>query len=235
MQKEIHQEIELLNKYPFPPVSIPYTNRHYLPDEKEVRLWSRTVHVPALVTPRATYRVREDYYNVFELYSREDVTIPDLRLIGIDVIVFDVEEHGEFAVVYEPLTKKQHRIYFKMLRMRNDNEPYLPSSWTYPNAQRYYECGTEIASSYESKAKRFKIILTRNNEWKIWLKTTFKNPKRDTYTLQICDLRECLEACLTLLSLRYGFWSEEEINIFNALAQNKEYSIPEVERMLNEF
>jgi hypothetical protein len=229
----MHRELELLANYPFPQSSIPYIERHYLPSSKEEKLWSRTIHVPMLVTPRATYRVREDYYNVFELYSQENVTIPDARLIGADVIVFDVEDKGEFAIIYEPITKKKHRIYFKMLRMRNENEPYLPCTWVYPNAVKYYGCGIAFQTDWKSPERRFTIKLTKKNEWEIKVKTTFSNYKHDVFTFQISDLRECLLAGLTLLSLRYGFWSEEEITLFNVVAQNKEYNLPEIELMLN--
>ena len=126
----------LCTQYGFGMPTQNYSNARYLPDEWEDILWSSEVLVPRAVLPRLSYRIREDYYKVKEIYdikSKQKISMPNDRFLGTDIIVSAVD--GDFAIVKEHTTGIEHRIYYKFLRMLKQGEPFVPNKWVFRKAQ----------------------------------------------------------------------------------------------------
>lgn len=213
----------------------PFNNTPYIKTAYEDALWSGRVRVPKKLCEGASYRVREDYYNIEEIYYRKDVELPDLRLIGTDVRIHKVDAAGEFGIIKNVRTGTKSKIYFKLLRQLNQGERFTPNPWYYYTGMVFVAPRRVVKPDFEPFV-RFNLYLHKA-QWSISVRVA-KTDRSGKFTV-VTNKRKSndLEALLWegLLSIQevYGYWNDSEIQIYDAIASGTVLELPLVQKCLD--
>ncbi|MGL5190413.1 MAG: hypothetical protein ACRC7S_12285 [Cetobacterium sp.] len=213
--------------------TVPYCSAKYLPNTWEDILWSTSVVVPRVVIPRLSYRIREDYYKVKEIYSDDDVRVPHERLIGTDIIVSKVE--GKFVIVEEYETGIRHKIFYKFLRVLLPGEPFMPNKWVFRRGSEGGLAKRVIVESKVGDVPRFKLSLGLSN-WKLHMSViVLRNGKKSfqTFNRVFDSVEEAVVEGLAWVIEEYGQYNASEISLYDSLINKTTKAHPYIESILN--
>lgn len=227
----------LLKIYKFPKPVLKYDDSRYIPNREEELLWSREIIVPHKLIPRVAYRIREDYYKVVEIYTREDVTVPNMRLVGTDVFIHHIDESGEFAYVVECRTKAQHKVYFKFFRILQPGEFFNPNTWAIYSSFSDYMFKKTIPRNASRGAIRFNLEL-KNDAWYDTVKIAKEaergyKPRYLSIRNYNRDLHEAVLNGLCWLMEDTGYWNTAEQELYNLTVEGDLFRHPIVQRALD--
>lgn len=215
--------------------SSPVSYDPYIPNEKEERLWSRLVKVPKRPYARLCYRVREDYYKVTEIYTDKNIEVPDIRLIGTDIIVHHTDPDGTFAYVVELETKVEHKIYFKFLRMLAPEEVFIPNKWV------FYTCKVSIApkkliEDYSKPKIRFKVEMRGSLIILMMYRSSLnvlENNRQILYCYSSEDLETLLIEAIVWVIEDRGYLTPQELRLYNDIICGRIFENLFVQEILN--
>ncbi|MGL5712585.1 MAG: hypothetical protein ACRCX2_06160 [Paraclostridium sp.] len=213
--------------------TIPHCSTKYPPNTWEDILWSTTVVVPRVVIPRLSYRIREDYYKVKEIYTEDNIKVPHERLIGTDVFVSRVE--GDFAIIEEYETKIVHRIFYKFLRVLQPGEPFMPNKWVFRRGSEGGLAKRVIAETKAGDLPRFRLSLELNT-WKLQVHIiVLRNGKKSyqTYTRSFDNVENAVVEGLAWVIEEYGQYNTSEVSLYDSLITKTTKSHPYIESILN--
>lgn len=213
----------------------PLDNTPYIKTAYEDLLWSGNVHIPKKLYEGLSYRVREDYYNVEEIYYRKDVELPDLRLVGTDVRIHKVDDTGEFGIIKNVKTGTENKIYHKLLRCLNQGERFSPNPWYYQSGMVFVAPRRVVKPDFEPFV-RFELSL-HGSQWCISVreastdrlgKFTIATKRRKSKKLELL----LWEGLLSVQEV-YGYWNDAEICVYNAIANGTVFELPMVQKCLD--
>lgn len=207
----------------------------YMPNVKEERLWSRQIKVPKRPFARLCYRVREDYYKVTELYTDPEIKIPDMRLIGTDVIIHHTDLDGKFAYVVELETRIVHKIYFKFLRLLQPGEILLLNRWVFYSC-KFTFVERKPVKNYSDRAVRFHIEM-RGSQCVLTMQRSSLRHFEGCWNTQFFytnqDLRETLIEALVWVIEDLGYLNAFERELYNDIIYDRMWENPYVQNILN--